>query len=205
MTSPSTRWINSPGVCLRWNSWSSPRTWRVMSRRRPLVIRHAATVAERTTTTLTTWVTMATTRNRTPRRTTSLAVVPSVASSTMRRTINGPARAPADADGDERAEQGPPAGIRPDQRCQGTPARRRCLRHAMILAAGCAAKRGGFQSVAACSAIDAAPTIPASFSSEATAISTSTSTYLSHFSDLRLTPPPMINKSGENRNTTCSR
>ena len=97
VTSPSTRWINSPGVCLRWNSWSSPRTWRVMSRRRPLVIRHAAIVADRTTTTLSTWVTIATTRNRTPRRTTTAAVVPSVASSTMRRTISGPASAPADA------------------------------------------------------------------------------------------------------------
>ena len=97
VTSPSTRWISSPGVCLRWNSWSRPRTWRVMSRRSPLVIRQAARVADATTTTLSAWVSTATTRNSTPRRTTCSAVVPPRASSTMRRTISGPASDPADA------------------------------------------------------------------------------------------------------------
>ena len=69
----------------------------------------------------------------------------------------------------------------------------------------CGANAVGFSSTSRSSAIDATPTIPASFSNEATAISTSTSTYCNHLSALRLTPPPMINRSGENRNTTCSR
>ena len=45
VTSPSTRWISSPGVCVRWNSWSSPSTWRVMRRRSSFVVPHAVTVA----------------------------------------------------------------------------------------------------------------------------------------------------------------
>ena len=45
VTSPSTRWISSPGVCVRWNSWSRPSTWRVMRRRSSFVVPHAVTVA----------------------------------------------------------------------------------------------------------------------------------------------------------------
>ena len=103
-----------------------------MSRRSPLVIRHAATVADRTTTTLSTWVMTATTRNRTPSRTTTAAVVPSVASSTMRRTINGPASAPADA-----AAMSAPryAHLRASGRISAVRARRRdvvvCATHAV--------------------------------------------------------------------------
>ena len=55
--------------------------------------------------------------------------------------------------GDERAEDCPSAGIRPDQRCQGAPARRRCLRHVISLAAR-GGRRGGFQPSSACSAIE---------------------------------------------------
>ena len=80
--------------------------------------------------------------------------------------------------GDERAEDRPPAGIRPDQRRQGAPARRRCLRHACSLAARAGGSAVGFSAIVACSAIDAAPTMPASFSSDATTISASTSTYV---------------------------
>ena len=54
VTSPSTRWISSPGVCRRWNSWSRPSTWRVSRRRTSFVVRHAAMVAWRATTTATT-------------------------------------------------------------------------------------------------------------------------------------------------------
>ena len=108
--------------------------------------------------------------------------------------------------GDERAEARPPAGIRPDQRRQGAPARRRCLRHAMSLAADAASKRGGFQG-STWPARRSTPRRRCRPRSPATrrTISTSTSTYCSHLSALRLTPPPTMNRSGENRNTTCSR
>ena len=46
VTSPSTRWISSPGVWRRWNSWSRPSTWRVMRRRSSFVVPHAVTVAK---------------------------------------------------------------------------------------------------------------------------------------------------------------
>ena len=45
VTSPSTRWISSPGVWRRWNSWSRPSTWRVMRRRSSFVVPHAVIVA----------------------------------------------------------------------------------------------------------------------------------------------------------------
>ena len=91
VTSPSTRWISSPGVWRRWNSWSSPSTWRVMRRRSSFVVPQAVTVAYRVTTTAMTWVATAMARNARARRTNSAVLAPSVAWSTMARTTSGPA------------------------------------------------------------------------------------------------------------------
>ena len=96
VTSPSTRWISSPGVWRRWNSWSSPSTWRVICRRRPLVVPHAVTVAKRVTVTAMTWVATAMARNSRASSTNCAVVPPSVAVSTIVRTTSGPARARAE-------------------------------------------------------------------------------------------------------------
>ena len=97
VTSPSTRWISSPGVCGRWNSWSRPSTWRVMRSRSSLVVPHAVIVAKRVTVTP---IDLggdgdgeeqqgeADERRR--------ACAPSVARSTIVRTTSGPASASAE-------------------------------------------------------------------------------------------------------------
>ncbi len=96
VTSPSTRWISSPGVCVRWNSWSRPSTWRVIVRRRSLVVRHAATVASQATMTARICVTTAIARNSSARRVISAVVVPSAARSTIWRTMSGPVMSSAE-------------------------------------------------------------------------------------------------------------
>ena len=103
VTSPSTRWISSPGVWRRWNSWSRPSTWRAMSMRIWLVVRQAVVVANQATTTRMAWVAMAMARNTSasevirPRcRRRRRRPASAVAMSTMRRTTSGPARVSAE-------------------------------------------------------------------------------------------------------------
>ena len=107
--------------------------------------------------------------------------------------------------GDERAETDPTPSVGSQQRPEGAPMGVRGLRHAFSLPAPRGASRGGFRAACRRQAISAAPTMPASFVSAAGTISTPTSISGSHFSGRRLTPPPTMMRSGENRNTMRSR
>ena len=122
VTSPSTRWISSPGVCRRWNSWSRPRTCRVMRSRRSFVVRQAAIVAWRATMTATTCVTTAMTRKTTASRDQFGGV------GALGRPVDDLAhdeRAGEHqqrAGRDERAEPDPTTSVGPEQGDQGAPA-----------------------------------------------------------------------------------
>ncbi len=219
VTSPSTRWISSPGVWRRWNSWSSPSTWRVMSRRSSLVIPQASLVARRTTMTPITCVTTAIARNSRPRRAISPAVVPSVAASTTSRTTSGPAIAPAvdaamsapssahrRASGRSNAHrarqrEGDRSGTDPFSRSGTPPAT--WVSHPSTRRGAARGTRNGRRY--SWSATSAAPTMPASLVSVAGTISTPTSISGTHLSALRLAPPPTMISSGEMRKITLRR
>ena len=133
VTSPSTRWISSPGVCWRWNSWSSPSTCRASRRRIWFVVRHAVIVANHDTATVIACEAMAMTRKATARRMTAALVVPSAAWSTMRRTTSGPPSASAEPIGQEHAQDAPTRCVGAEEGEQGAPPRRRRRGHTASL------------------------------------------------------------------------
>ena len=206
VTSPSTRWISSPGVCLRWNSWSRPEhvagdveaqpvgdpPGRHRRRAHDDDVEHLGDDGDDEE------------QDAEPDDLAGRRAVRRLVDDATddQRSGEGAGR----RRGDERAEDRPPAGIRPDQRRQGAPARRRCLRHAVSLAADAASRRGGFQARRGAAGRS---TPPRRFRPRSPATRRRSRRRCrrscSHLSALRLTPPPMINRSGENRNTTCSR
>ena len=137
VTSPSTRWISSPGVWVRWNSWSRPSTWRVIVSRRSLVVRHAATVASQTTMTARICVTTAIIRNSRAKRVISAVVVALGCQVDDLADDEWPRDEQRRADRDEHAEAGPTPGVGSKQRTERAPsgtARRGLRGHRTIVA-----------------------------------------------------------------------
>ena len=121
VTSPSTRWISSPGVCRRWKPWLRPSTCRASRSRMPFVVCHAVTVATQATAMLISCVAMATTKNEHGQPVSSLVVVPAVARFDDHPDDQRPRQDQARPGGHERAEAGPTPGVGPEQRGEGAP------------------------------------------------------------------------------------
>ena len=149
VTSPSTRWISSPGVWRRWNSWSRPSTWRVMRRRSSFVVPHAVIVAKRMTTTAMTCVATAMARNSEgeahERR--RVGAVGGLVDDPPHDERTGQRQRRADAQ--ERAEGGPTLGVGPQEGDQGAPARRGRFRHGSIVPPRPSGCRVGFDTLGA--------------------------------------------------------
>ena len=121
VTSPSTRWISSPGVCWRWKPWLRPNTCRAILMRMPLVVCHAVTVAIQATAMLINWVAIATIRNSTARRVRAAVVVPCSCLVDDLAHDQRPRQDQRRPDGDEHADADPTPGVGSQQGGKGAP------------------------------------------------------------------------------------